>query len=64
MDCRVPPTGDDPPVKAGEIAKTNAERQIEPPPHDCWEHPIPVTTEGPLGHGWECAVCGAFLQAG
>lgn len=32
--------------------------------HDCMEHAQPCTTTGPLGHGWECGRCGAFLQAG
>ena len=34
------------------------------PVHDCWEHAVPYTSDGPLGHGWECGTCGAFLQAG
>jgi hypothetical protein len=33
-------------------------------PHDCTEYAVPCTTDGPLGHGWECGACGAFLQAG
>lgn len=60
----VPPTGDDPPVPAGEVERVNAERGIEPEDHDCMEHAVPCTTDGPLGHGWECGKCGAFLQAG
>lgn len=29
--------------------------------HECeW---VPVTTDGPLGHGWECTICGEY-QAG
>lgn len=38
--------------------------RAEPPPHDCWENPVPYVSDGALGHGWECGVCGAFLQAG
>lgn len=33
-------------------------------PHDCWDNAVHVTTDGPLGHGWKCSVCDAFLQAG
>jgi hypothetical protein len=33
-------------------------------PHDCHEHAYPHPTDGPLGHGWSCGICGAFLQAG
>lgn len=32
--------------------------------HDCWDHAVPYVSDGPLGHGWECGLCGAFLQAG
>jgi len=32
--------------------------------HDCWENATPYTSDGPLGHGWECGICGKFLQAG
>ena len=32
--------------------------------HDCDDHARPCTTDGPLGHGWECGKCGNFLQAG
>ena len=32
--------------------------------HVCSENPVPYTSDGALGHGWECGVCGAFLQAG
>jgi hypothetical protein len=34
------------------------------PSHVCSEHPVPYVSDGPLGHGWECGICGAFLQAG
>ena len=33
-------------------------------PHNCMENAVPYTSDGALGHGWECGVCGAFLQAG
>lgn len=32
--------------------------------HDCNENAVPYVSDGALGHGWECGVCGAFLQAG
>jgi hypothetical protein len=34
------------------------------PPHVCDEHAVYIETDGPLGHGWECGICGEFLQAG
>lgn len=55
---------DQPSVVAGEVARVNAERGIEIPEHDCWENPVPYVSDGALGHGFECGVCGAFLQAG
>lgn len=55
---------DQPSVRYGETARVNAERGIEPPPHDCDDHPVPYVSDGALGHGFECGVCGAFLQAG
>jgi len=51
-------------VRAGAKAEALAESGAEPPPHDCWENPVPYESDGALGHGWECGVCGAFLQAG
>lgn len=32
--------------------------------HVCSEHPVPYESDGALGHGFECGVCGNFLQAG
>ena len=32
--------------------------------HDCMEHAVEIATDGPLGHGWACNICGNFLQAG
>lgn len=34
------------------------------PDHDCWSNAVPYVSDGALGHGWECGICGAFLQAG
>ena len=30
--------------------------------HDCMDSAVPYRTAD--SHGWECGVCGAFLQAG
>jgi len=54
----------EPPVQAGATEEALAESGTEPPPYDCWESPVPYESDGPLGHGWECGVCGAFLQGG
>ena len=33
--------------------------------HKCMEHAVPYyERDGALGHGWECGICGCFLQAG
>jgi len=32
--------------------------------HDCDENAVPYESDGALGHGWECGICGKFLQAG
>ncbi len=32
--------------------------------HDCEENAVSYTSDGALGHGFECGVCGTFLQAG
>jgi hypothetical protein len=32
--------------------------------HKCDDHATYVETDGALGHGWECGLCGRFLQAG
>ena len=32
--------------------------------HACMDNAVPYESDGALGHGWECGVCGAFLQAG
>ncbi len=34
------------------------------PGHDCNNHPVPYRSDGALGHGFECGICGRFLQAG
>jgi hypothetical protein len=36
----------------------------EPKGHDCEANPVPYVSDGALGHGWECGICGKFLQAG
>lgn len=32
--------------------------------HKCDDHAVPYESDGALGHGWECGLCGRFLQAG
>ena len=32
--------------------------------HDCMENAVPYESDGALGHGFECGICGKFLQAG
>lgn len=44
------------------IAKGNSWAESEV--HDCDENAVPYLSDGALGHGWECGVCGKFLQAG
>ena len=64
ISFRVVPDSQLPPVRAGATEAAVAESGLAPPEHDCWENPAPYESDGPLGHGWECGVCGAFLQAG
>lgn len=40
-----------------------ANKTLEPA-HDCMKHAVPYEGDGPLGHGWECAKCGALIQVG
>jgi len=32
--------------------------------HDCDDNAVPYESDGALGHGFECGICGKFLQAG
>ena len=32
--------------------------------HNCIENAVTYESDGALGHGWECGICGTFLQAG
>lgn len=34
------------------------------PEHDCMENAVPYESDGAIGHGFECGICGKFLQAG
>ena len=34
------------------------------PEHNCEDNAVPYESDGALGHGFECGVCGKFLQAG
>lgn len=39
-------------------------RDKEAAGHDCEANAVPYESDGALGHGFECGVCGRFLQAG
>jgi len=45
-----------------EVIRRALARYVEE--HDCWEHSVEYESDGPLGHGWECGLCGALLQVG
>ena len=34
------------------------------PTHDCMGNAVQYTGDGPMGHGWECGICGKLLQVG
>lgn len=51
-------------VRAGERAAKIAAEGIQVAAHSCDAEAVQYVSEGALGHGWECGVCGAFLQAG
>lgn len=34
------------------------------PDHDCWDHASRYEGDGPIGHGYTCAICGRLLQVG
>lgn len=40
--------------------------QIVPatPSHECLDNAVEYVSDGPLGHEWECSVCGNLLQVG
>lgn len=42
----------------------NVKAHQPPPGHDCYDHAVPYVSDGPLGHGFDCGLCGKFLQAG
>lgn len=52
------------PVRVGAKAAALEASGETVPDHDCEANAVPYVSDGALGHGWECAVCGAFLQAG
>lgn len=52
------------PVVVGRLERQISESGETPPPHDCEANAVPYVSDGALGHGFECGVCGAFLQAG
>lgn len=52
-------------VVAGELeAAIKAGTVLTPTAHDCEAEPVQYRSDGALGHGFECGICGAFLQAG
>lgn len=50
-------------MQTGKLSALPTVRQVAPT-HDCWANAVPYESDGALGHGWECGVCGTFLQAG
>ena len=54
--CDCGPIGDD------IICDTHRRQWL--PIHNCMDNAVPYTSDGALGHGWECGKCGRFLQAG
>lgn len=64
MEFRVIPDTGLPPVRAGVTAAEVAASDTKTPAHDCWDHAVQYESDGALGHGWECGICGDFLQAG
>lgn len=55
---------DVPPVQSGQRQAELEKSGGEVPAHDCWDNAVPYVSDGALGHGAECGICGAFLQAG
>jgi len=54
-------------VRLSQIKKEIAEATspvFVPPTHVCEDHLVVYSSDGALGHGWECGICGKFLQAG
>ncbi len=51
-------------VPAGQLAEYVEQESVEVPVHNCDENAVPYVSDGALGHGWECGLCGRFLQAG
>jgi hypothetical protein len=40
------------------------ESQLTCEPECDMDNAVPYRSTGALGHGWECGICGNFLQAG
>lgn len=58
IEITIPATSSRDPVEVENLTHTAV------PAHDCFEEAVPILTNGPLGHGWACGICGTFLQAG
>lgn len=46
------------------LPKPPDEVEEHEPDHDCFDNAVPYESDGALGHGFECGICGRFLQAG
>ena len=44
-----------------EILEIEIDEETE---HSCLDNAVPYENDGALGHGFECGICGKFLQAG
>jgi transcription initiation factor IIE alpha subunit len=47
-----------------DLLTTDEDRERENTTHDCYDNAVPYESDGALGHGFECGICGEFLQAG
>lgn len=51
-------------VIRGKLEAELAAEGVTMPEHNCEDHWTEYVSSGALGHGFECGVCGKFLQAG
>ena len=64
-DCARCGRGSDPLVPGTDLCGPCADEVGDPTDgHVCYDHAVYVETGGAIGHGWECGLCGSFLQAG
>jgi len=50
--------------KANFLSPEIKNKAVAEPTHNCIENAVTYESDGALGHGWECGICGKFLQAG